>query len=46
MSIANIVKVTHSYLVFGPVSPKVLKDVMVGKKVDVPLVNPVNAPIC
>lgn len=37
---------TRSSRVFGPVSPKVMEDVVVGKKADVPLVNPINAPTC
>lgn len=46
VSIANVVKVTRGGRVFRPVSPKVVEDVMVGKKADVPMVNPDNAPIC
>lgn len=46
VSIDDVVKVIRSGSVFSPVSPKVVKDVVVGKKADVPLVNPINAPIC
>ncbi|XP_050878012.1 uncharacterized protein LOC127081826 [Lathyrus oleraceus] len=44
VSIANVVKVTRSGRLFGPVSQKVVEDVLIGKKVDVPLVDPVNVP--
>lgn len=41
--IANVVKVTRNGRVFVPVSPK---DVVVGKKAYVPVVNPVNILTC
>ncbi|XP_050895005.1 uncharacterized protein LOC127101595 [Lathyrus oleraceus] len=43
VSIADVVKVTRSGRVFGPVSLKVVEYVTVGKKTDVPAVN---APTC
>lgn len=46
VSIAYIVKVTPSGRVFGPVSPKVVEDVSVGKKSDVPIVDSISAPTC
>ena len=46
VSIADVMKVTHSGRVFGTVSPKVVKDVVVGEKVDVPVVNPGNGSTC
>lgn len=46
VSIANVVKLSQSGRVFSPVSPKVVEDVMVGKKADIPLIDPINAPIC
>lgn len=46
LSIVNVVKVTRSGCVFGSVSPKVVEDVVVGKKADVPMGNPVNTPTC
>lgn len=46
VSIADVVKVTRSSRVFGLVSSKVVEDVVVGKKAYVPLVDPVNTPIC
>jgi len=47
VNITDIVKVTRSGRVFGSVFPKeVLEEVAVGKKVDVPAVNPVSAPAC
>lgn len=42
VSIANVVKVTHNGRVFGPVSVKVVEDVVIGKKAGVPSVDPVN----
>ncbi|KAI5436308.1 hypothetical protein KIW84_022687 [Lathyrus oleraceus] len=46
VNIADIAKVTHSGRVFGPVFPKeVTKDVFVGKKAEVPAVNPISAPM-
>ncbi|KAI5422149.1 hypothetical protein KIW84_045565 [Lathyrus oleraceus] len=45
--IADIAKVTRSGRVFGPIFPKeVVEDVSISKKVDVPTVNPVSAPMC
>ncbi|KAI5442896.1 hypothetical protein KIW84_011794 [Lathyrus oleraceus] len=47
VNIADVKKVTRSGHVFGPVFPKeVIEDVSVGKKVDVPAVNLVSAPMC
>ena len=46
VSIADVVKVTRNGRVFCPVSPKVVVDVMVGKKADVPAVDSINAPTC
>ncbi|KAI5419580.1 hypothetical protein KIW84_043664 [Lathyrus oleraceus] len=46
LSIVDVVKVTRSGRVFGPVPPKVVEDIMVGKKEDVHVVNPINAPSC
>lgn len=46
VSIADVVKVTHSGRVFGPISTKVMEDIVVGKKGDVPVVSLVNAPTC
>ncbi|XP_050916702.1 uncharacterized protein LOC127131854 [Lathyrus oleraceus] len=47
VNIDDIAKVTRSGRVFGPVFPKeVVEDVSIGKKVDVPAVNPVSAPAC
>ena len=48
VSIADVVKVTRSGRVFSLVFPKVIENVIVGKKVEVvvPLINPVNTPIC
>ncbi|XP_050916232.1 uncharacterized protein LOC127131350 [Lathyrus oleraceus] len=45
--IIDVVKVTRNGRVFSPVSPKVVEDVVVGKKAEVvvPVVDPVNAPI-
>lgn len=44
--IADVVKVTRSGRVFGPVPPRIVEDVSMGKRYDVPTVNPVNAPTC
>ncbi|XP_050895807.1 uncharacterized protein LOC127102483 [Lathyrus oleraceus] len=44
--IVDVVKVTRSGGVFDPVTLKVMEDVVVSKKADIPLVNPVNAPTC
>ncbi|XP_050889001.1 uncharacterized protein LOC127094184 [Lathyrus oleraceus] len=46
VSIADVVKVTCGGRVFGPVSPRVVEDVTIGNKVDVPVVDPINAPTC
>ena len=46
VSIADVVKVTRSGRVFGHVSPKVVEDVLIGKKADVFVVNPINTPTC
>lgn len=46
VSIVDVVKVTRNSRVFGPVSPKVMEDVVVGKKAGVPMVNLVNTPTC
>ncbi|KAI5415403.1 hypothetical protein KIW84_040737 [Lathyrus oleraceus] len=43
MSIADVTKVTRSGRVFGPVFPKDVEDSTVGKKVEVPAVDPVSA---
>ncbi|XP_050919685.1 uncharacterized protein LOC127137254 [Lathyrus oleraceus] len=37
VSIADVIKVTRSGCVFSPVSPKVVEDVVVGKKADIPV---------
>ena len=44
VSIADVTKVTRSGRVFGPVFPKDVEDSTVGKKVEVPAVDPVSAP--
>lgn len=48
VSIVDVVKVTRSDHVFSPVFPKAVENVIVGKKAEVvvPLVDPVNPPIC
>ncbi|XP_050896229.1 uncharacterized protein LOC127102962 [Lathyrus oleraceus] len=46
VSIVNVVKVTRSGRVFGPVSPKVVEDVSMGTKAEVPAVDPISAPTC
>ncbi|XP_050888140.1 uncharacterized protein LOC127093269 [Lathyrus oleraceus] len=46
VSIVDVVKVTRSGRVFDPVPTKVVEDVVVSKKVDVPSVDLVNAPTC
>ncbi|KAI5436551.1 hypothetical protein KIW84_022883 [Lathyrus oleraceus] len=47
VKIADIEKVTRNSHVFGHVFPEeVIEDVSVGKKVDVPAMNPVSAPKC
>ena len=45
VSIADIVKVTRSGRVFGPVFPKEAEDVSISKKAEIPVVNPVSAPV-
>lgn len=45
VSIADVVKVTWSGSVFGPVSTKVIEVVVNGKKADIPVVNHVNSQI-
>ena len=46
VNIADIVKVIRSGRVFSPVFPKIVEDVSVDKKAEVPAVNPVSAPMC
>ncbi|KAI5406627.1 hypothetical protein KIW84_053098 [Lathyrus oleraceus] len=46
VNIADIAKVTCSGRVFGPVFPIEVEDISTSKKVDVPMVNPVSAPVC
>ncbi|KAI5434870.1 hypothetical protein KIW84_021624 [Lathyrus oleraceus] len=46
ISIADVTKVTHSGRVFGPVFPKNVEDLSVNKKVDMPIVESVSAPMC
>lgn len=46
VSIAYVVKVTRSGRMFGHVSPKVVEDVSVGKKAEVPTVDLINALTC
>lgn len=46
VNIAYIVKVTRSGRVFSPVFPKIVEDVSVGKKEEIPVVNLVSAPMC
>ncbi|KAI5441168.1 hypothetical protein KIW84_010579 [Lathyrus oleraceus] len=46
VSIADVTKMTCSGRVFGPVFLKNVEDCSVGKKVDVPVVDPVSAPKC
>lgn len=46
MSISDVLKVTHNGRVFGSISMKVVEDVVIGKKEEVPGDNPINAPIC
>ena len=42
MSIADVTKVTRNGRVFGPVFPKNMEDCSVGKKVEIPNVDPVG----
>ena len=42
MSIVDVTKVTHSGRVFGPVVPENKEETIVGKKVEVPNVDPVG----
>ncbi|KAI5395480.1 hypothetical protein KIW84_061884 [Lathyrus oleraceus] len=44
VSIINVMKVTYSGRVFGLVSPKVVEDVSMGKKAEVPTVDLVTTP--
>lgn len=46
VSIADVVKVTRSGRMFSPVFPKVVEDVFVGKKAEIPPVDPMSAPMC
>ncbi|XP_050897114.1 pentatricopeptide repeat-containing protein At5g18475-like [Lathyrus oleraceus] len=46
VSIADVVKVTRSGCVFDLVSPKVVEDVTMCNKEDVPTIDPVNALTC
>ncbi|KAI5440099.1 hypothetical protein KIW84_025451 [Lathyrus oleraceus] len=47
VNIVDIAKMIRSGRVFGPIFPKDgVKDVSIGKKVDVPVLNPVGAPKC
>ncbi|KAI5418536.1 hypothetical protein KIW84_042967 [Lathyrus oleraceus] len=46
VSIVDVIKVTRSNRVFSPMSPKVMENIVVGKKADFPLVNPINTLIC
>ncbi|KAI5436176.1 hypothetical protein KIW84_022583 [Lathyrus oleraceus] len=46
VNIADITKVTRSGRVFNPDFPKTVEDVSVSKKVEIPVVNPVSAPMC
>jgi hypothetical protein len=45
VSIVDVTKVAHSGRMFGAVIPKDLEDSTVGKKVEVPAVDPVNASV-
>ncbi|KAI5410512.1 hypothetical protein KIW84_055862 [Lathyrus oleraceus] len=44
VSITDVIKVTRSGRVFGPVFPKNVEDISVSKKVDAPVVDSVSAP--
>ncbi|KAI5388190.1 hypothetical protein KIW84_074038 [Lathyrus oleraceus] len=46
VSVTDVTKVTRRGRVFGPVFPKDVEDSTVGKKVDVPAVDPVSASKC
>lgn len=46
VNIVDIAKVTRSGRVFGLVFLKEVEDVSASKKVDVPVENPVSAPVC
>lgn len=46
VSLVDVVKVTRSGHVFGPVSPRIMEDASMGKKLIVPAVDPVSAPTC
>ncbi|KAI5413512.1 hypothetical protein KIW84_057907 [Lathyrus oleraceus] len=46
ISIIDVTKVTRSGRVFGPVFPKNVEVCLVGKKVEVPALDPVSAPKC
>ncbi|KAI5443626.1 hypothetical protein KIW84_012317 [Lathyrus oleraceus] len=46
VNIADIAKVTRSGRVFGLVFSKEVEETAVSKKVDVPMVNPISAPMC
>ncbi|XP_050890174.1 uncharacterized protein LOC127095538 [Lathyrus oleraceus] len=45
VDIVDITKVTHNGRVFGPVFLKEVEDTATGKKVDMPVVNPVSTPV-
>lgn len=46
MSTVDVVKVTYISRVFGLVSPRIVEDVSVGKKLNVPIVDLVSALTC
>ncbi|KAI5443730.1 hypothetical protein KIW84_012398 [Lathyrus oleraceus] len=46
VSIADVLKETRSGRVFSPISSKVMEEVLVGKNVEVHVVDPVSAPTC
>lgn len=46
VNIADIAKMTCSGRVFGPVFPKEVEDVVVSKKTEIPVANPVSTSVC
>ncbi|KAI5445087.1 hypothetical protein KIW84_013370 [Lathyrus oleraceus] len=46
VNIVYITRVTRSGGVFSQVFPKIVEDVSVGKKAEIPVVDPVSAPMC
>lgn len=46
VNIAGVVKVTLSGHVFSPMFPKIVEDVFVGKKAEIPAVVPISSLTC